>query len=174
MNQRFEPTDQEWERLAPLLADRRDLGPHRSRPAHPGGRVQGGAGLGRPDRQQRHPGPPARRGRPPKGLGSIQASRQQALGRSRGGLTTKLHAICEGRGPNYHNRNQVERLMNRRKQFRAVAIRFDRLAVRYQATVCVADLFIWLRARPTNPAAIRGTRPRRLGRRWMRRVWRNR
>ena len=45
-------------------------------------------------------------------------------------------------------RNQVERLMNRRKQFRAVATRFDKLAVRYQATVCVADIFIWLRARP--------------------------
>jgi hypothetical protein len=38
--------------------------------------------------------------------------------------------------------------MNRRKQFRAVATRFDKLAVRYQATVCVADNFIWLRARP--------------------------
>jgi transposase len=48
----------------------------------------------------------------------------------------------------YRNRNQVERLMNRRKQFRAVATRFDKLAVRYQATICVADIFIWLRARP--------------------------
>ena len=38
--------------------------------------------------------------------------------------------------------------MNRRKQFRAVATRFDKLAARYQATVCVADIFIWLRARP--------------------------
>jgi hypothetical protein len=36
---------------------------------------------------------------------SIQASRQQALGRSRGGLTTKLHTICDGRG-----RNLVTRL----------------------------------------------------------------
>jgi transposase len=48
----------------------------------------------------------------------------------------------------YRQRNKVERLMNRRKQFRAVATRFDKLAVRYQATVCVADIFIWLRARP--------------------------
>ena len=48
----------------------------------------------------------------------------------------------------YRRRNQVERLMNRRKQFRAVATRFDKLAVRYQATICVADIFIWLRARP--------------------------
>jgi transposase len=48
----------------------------------------------------------------------------------------------------YRQRNQVERLMNRRRQFRVVATCFDKLAVRYQATVCVADIFIWLRARP--------------------------
>jgi hypothetical protein len=42
----------------------------------------------------------------------------------------------------------VERLMNRRKQFRAVATGFDKLAVRYQATVGVADICIWLRAKP--------------------------
>jgi hypothetical protein len=49
--------------------------------------------------------------------------------------------------------------MNRRKQFRAVATRFDKLAVRYQATV------VWLTSSsgcvpgPTGPAAIRETRP---------------
>ena len=48
----------------------------------------------------------------------------------------------------YRTRNQVERLMNRRKQYRAVATRFDKLAVRYQATIAVADIFIWQRARP--------------------------
>ena len=53
----------------------------------------------------------------------------------------------------YRTRNQVERLMNRRKQFRAVATRYDKLAVRYQATVCVADIFIWLRAQPDQPRA---------------------
>ena len=51
----------------------------------------------------------------------------------------------------YRNRNQVERLMNRRKQFRAVATRFDKLADRYQATITIADIFIWLRARPDRP-----------------------
>jgi transposase len=51
----------------------------------------------------------------------------------------------------YRTRNQVERLMNRRKQFRAVATRYDKLADRYAATVCVADIFIWLRARPDQP-----------------------
>jgi transposase len=51
----------------------------------------------------------------------------------------------------YKQRNQVERLMNRRKQFRAVATRFDKLACRYQATIMIADIFIWLRARPDRP-----------------------
>jgi hypothetical protein len=45
----------------------------------------------------------------------------------------------------------IERLMNRRKQFRAVATRFDKLACRYQATLTIADIFIWLRARPDQP-----------------------
>jgi hypothetical protein len=45
----------------------------------------------------------------------------------------------------------IERLMNRRKQFRAVATRFDKLADRYQATITIADIFIWLRARPDRP-----------------------
>jgi transposase len=178
-----------------------------------------------------------------RGIASIQASRQQTLGRSRGGLTTKLHTIGDGRGRNlatcltpgqdadtselvglvdqvrvarpggrgrprtrvahltgdkayssranrqalrarhirhtiperddqqanrarrgarggrppafdrvrYRTRNQVERLMNRRKQFRAVATRFDKLADRYQATITIADIFICLRARPDQP-----------------------
>jgi transposase len=51
----------------------------------------------------------------------------------------------------YRQRNQVERLMNRRKQFRAVATRYDKLGERYAATVCVADILIWLRARPDQP-----------------------
>jgi transposase len=54
----------------------------------------------------------------------------------------------------YRQRNQVERLMNRRKQFRAVATRFDKLAVRYQATVTIADIFIWLRAKPDRTPGI--------------------
>jgi hypothetical protein len=39
-----------------------------------------------------------------RGLPSIQASRRQALGRSRGGLTTKLHTIGDGRGRNLATR----------------------------------------------------------------------
>ena len=179
---------------------------------------------------------------PQRGLDADHAARQQALGRSRGGLTTKVHTLCDGRGRDlatrltpgqdadtselvglvdqvrvarpggrgrprtrpdhltgdkayssranrvalrsrhiphtiperddqkanrarrgarggrppafdrqrYRQRNQVERLMGRRKQFRAVATRFDKLADRYQATIAIADIFIWLRARPDH------------------------
>jgi transposase len=59
----------------------------------------------------------------------------------------------------YRQRNHVERLMNRRKQFRAVATRYDKLAVRYQATIAVADIFIGYAPDPTGPAAIPETRP---------------
>jgi transposase len=153
MSRRFELTDDEWERPAPLLpamtpsgaaaggttarsstascsgpapasrggtcpsatdlgdgvqavralADQRHLGPHPGRLADPGRRGWG-AGLGRPDRLDRGARPPARRWCPQGGLRSIQASRQQALGRSRGGLTTKLHTVCDGRGRNLATR----------------------------------------------------------------------
>jgi hypothetical protein len=66
----------------------------------------------------------------------------------------------------YRQRNQFERLMNRRKQFRAVATRFDKLAVRYQATIAVADIFIWLRARPDQPRGDPRTTPEALGFSW--------
>jgi transposase len=54
----------------------------------------------------------------------------------------------------YRQRNQVERLMNRRKQFRAAATRYDKLATRYQVTIAVADIFIWLRAKPDRTSGI--------------------
>jgi hypothetical protein len=38
--------------------------------------------------------------------------------------------------------------MTRRTQFRAVATRYDKLMCRYRATVQIADIFIWLRAKP--------------------------
>jgi transposase len=38
--------------------------------------------------------------------------------------------------------------MNRRKQFRAGATRYDELARRYRATVQIADIMIWSPARP--------------------------
>jgi transposase len=54
----------------------------------------------------------------------------------------------------YEQRNNIERLMNRRKQFRAVATRYD-CACRYRATVQIPDIVIWLRAKPDRSTATR-------------------
>ena len=118
---------------------------------------------------------PSGRGRPRKRLAHLTGDKAYSSRANRAALRARhiRHTIPErddqkanrarrgarrGRPPafdreRYRQRNHVERLMNRRKQFRAVATRFDKLAARYQATVCVADIFIWLRARPDQPRA---------------------
>jgi transposase len=60
----------------------------------------------------------------------------------------------------YASRNQVERGCNRRKQLRAVATRYDKLECRYQATLTVASILDWLRAKPDRDP---GTRLRASG-----------
>ncbi|MEV5355835.1 IS5 family transposase [Streptomyces sp. NPDC052693] len=45
----------------------------------------------------------------------------------------------------YRNRNVVERCFARLKQFRAITMRFDKLADRYRAGIVVAALALWLR-----------------------------
>lgn len=45
----------------------------------------------------------------------------------------------------YRDRNTVERSINQFKQHRAVATRYDKLAVRYLATIHVAAINQWLR-----------------------------
>lgn len=61
---------------------------------------------------------------------------------SRGGRPPKFNAEA------YKDRNQVERGFARRKQWRAVATRYDKLGTRYAATCTVAAIMDWMRARP--------------------------
>jgi transposase len=48
----------------------------------------------------------------------------------------------------YKRRNQVERGFNRRKQWRGLATRYDKLSESYQATLDLAEALDWLRAVP--------------------------
>jgi transposase len=44
----------------------------------------------------------------------------------------------------YRERNQIERCINRLKQYRRVATRYEKLAVNYRAMVTIAAILIWL------------------------------
>ncbi len=44
----------------------------------------------------------------------------------------------------YKRRNVVERCVNRLKQWRAVATRYDKRAANYRAGVIIASLMLWL------------------------------
>lgn len=46
----------------------------------------------------------------------------------------------------YRRRNVVERMINRFKQFRRVATRYDKHAVRYRAFVVLAAIHLWFAA----------------------------
>lgn len=113
---------------------------------------------------------PGGNGRPRKRLDSLCADKAYGSRANRRSLSARRipHHIPEkddqianrlrkgsrgGRPPKfsperYKQRNTVERLFNRRKQFRAVATRYDKLACRYRATIQIADIVIWLRAKP--------------------------
>jgi transposase len=65
----------------------------------------------------------------------------------------KRKGRCGGRPPAfdpvaYNNRNQVERGFGRRKHWRGMATRFDKLVSSYQATLDLAETLDWLRCIP--------------------------
>jgi transposase len=44
----------------------------------------------------------------------------------------------------YRQRNKVERLFNRLKQWRRIATRYEKRAANYQAMLTIAAIFLWL------------------------------
>ena len=68
----------------------------------------------------------------------------------RRGITLVIPAK-EGERPNprfdraaYRERNKVERLVNRLKQHRAIATRYEKLAGHYEALVTIGCILLWL------------------------------
>jgi transposase len=70
---------------------------------------------------------------------------QQAHRRARGRRGGRPPAFDPAR---YRERNTVERCINKLKQFRAVATRYDKRELIYQGTLDVASIRIWLRHPP--------------------------
>lgn len=103
---------------------------------------------------------PGGRGRPRKRPDHLVADKGYSYRRCRGLLRRRGigHTIPErsdqraqrrGRPPafdreRYRGRNVVERCVNRLKQWRAVATRYDKRAVNYRAGVVIAALLLWL------------------------------
>jgi transposase len=44
----------------------------------------------------------------------------------------------------YRERNRVERLINRLKQFRRIATRYEKRAANYLAMITIAAILLWL------------------------------
>ena len=109
---------------------------------------------------------PRRRGRPRKRPGRLVADKGYSYRKCRRALRRRgiRHVIPErrdqraqraaagargGRPPGfdraaYRRRNAVERCINRLKQFRGLATRYEKRAVNYRALVVLAAIVIWL------------------------------
>ena len=109
---------------------------------------------------------PRRRGRPRTRPGRLVADKGYSARRCRRALRRRgiRHVIPErrdqraqraaqgargGRPPGfdraaYRGRNAIERCLNRLKQFRGLATRYEKRAVNYRALVVLAAIVIWL------------------------------
>lgn len=81
------------------------------------------------------------------------------MGRSRGGLTTKIHAVTDARGlpitrhnalpardrDAYRRRTRIERFFSKPDDFRAAATRYAKHDASFRALVKRAATRIWLR-----------------------------
>ena len=73
-----------------------------------------------------------------KGASAEKSQETQALGRSRRGLSTKIHVLCAGAGRPI----AVERLIGRLKEYRRIATRYDNLAESFRALVVLGFIRI--------------------------------
>ena len=70
------------------------------------------------------------------------------MGRSRGGLTTKIHAVVDASGLPLRF---ALSFFNKLKQFRRIATRYEKLAANHLAMIKIANIRIWLRVYEYTP-----------------------
>jgi hypothetical protein len=88
----------------------------------------------------------------------IAGNREQHVGRSRGGLTSKVHAVVDANGlpvrlgltPGEAHYNRLCPV-NKIKQCRRIATRYDKLAANYLAFIKLASIRLWLRTYESTP-----------------------
>lgn len=80
-----------------------------------------------------------------------EANFQQAMGRSKGGLSTKIHMACDALGYllgfilTGAERHKVENLFQKIKRYRRVAMRFEKLQATFAAMIAIASILAWIK-----------------------------
>jgi transposase len=120
MIQRHELTDKQWKKLKPLLPPQQ---PETGRPKQKPDRVVGDRGYSYKDNRAYL----RRRG--------IRHTIPRRPDHQRRGPFNKTY---------YKMRNRVERLINRLKQFRRIATRYEKLAENYLAMLHIGSILLWL------------------------------
>ncbi len=90
----------------------------------------------------------------------IARNKRQSIGRSRGGLTSKIYAVVDTNGlpvrlaltaGEAHDNRLAGKLLSRlksgTKQCRRIATRYDKLSANYLAFIQLASIRLWLRVR---------------------------
>ena len=102
-----------------------------------------------------HPRPSARRRRPPRALSGGEAQAREALGRSQGGVSTKLHLRAEGKGRpitavltsgERHEQIALEALLDQgaiRRPGRGAWLATRATVAQRLATICSVGTFRW-------------------------------
>jgi len=84
---------------------------------------------------RRHPSQGAPHRRQPFKKGNVS----RRIGRTKGGLNSKLHAVCDGQG------RPLVMLLGELKDWRRIHTRYDRCAHTFMSAICIdATVIFWL------------------------------